>query len=244
MPGGDRRELEQGAASAGVPIREIRRLVVPGDLEQALFHAVVEPRAAEDELPQPVDERLASDQGNPLPVSNEVPAHRASRLDDSTVGREFDQVGRLVAVELVRFQKPELDGGCDDALLEVLAVELESVCEELDLVIPARAIVLGHDSKDNVGSVRPRLLVVLVTAVVLAAATAWLLGLSLERVLLLAPALVLGTGLVLGVLILLGRAAAESLRSLERPRLFLALAAAGIALLAILSLIGVELPRE
>jgi hypothetical protein len=91
---------------------------------------------------------------------------------------------------------------------------------------------------------RPRLLIVLVTAVVLAAATAWLLGLSLERVLLLAPALVLGTGLVLGVLILLGRAAAESLRSLERPRLFLALAAAGIALLAILSLIGVELPRE
>jgi predicted RND superfamily exporter protein len=92
--------------------------------------------------------------------------------------------------------------------------------------------------------VRPRLLVVLVTAVVLAAAAAWLLGLSLERVLLLAPALVLGTGLVLAVLILLGRAAAESIRSLERPRLVLALAAAGVAVLAILTLIGVELPRE
>jgi len=92
--------------------------------------------------------------------------------------------------------------------------------------------------------VRPRLLVVLVTAVVLAAAAAWVLGLSLERVLLLAPALVLGTGLVLGVLILLGRAAAESIRSLERPRLVLALAAAGVAVLAILTLIGVELPRE
>ena len=91
---------------------------------------------------------------------------------------------------------------------------------------------------------RPRLVVLLVAAVVLAVATAWLLRLSLGRVLLLAPALVLGTGLVLGVLILLGRAAAESVRSLERPRLVLALAAAGIALLAILSLIGIELPRE
>jgi hypothetical protein len=92
--------------------------------------------------------------------------------------------------------------------------------------------------------VRPRLAFLLALSALLAAGTAWLLGLSLERVLLLAPALVLGTGLVLAVFILLGRAAVESIRGLRRPRLVLALAAAGIGLLAILSLIGIELPRE
>jgi hypothetical protein len=87
-------------------------------------------------------------------------------------------------------------------------------------------------------------LVLFGAACLLAVGGAWLFGLSLERVLLLAPALVIGTGLVLGVLILLGRAAAESIRSLERPRLVLAVTVAGIALLAVLSLIGIELPRE
>jgi hypothetical protein len=81
-------------------------------------------------------------------------------------------------------------------------------------------------------------------AAALAAATAWLLGLSLERVLILAPALVIGTGLVIAVLMLLARALVESIRELERPRLVLGLIAAGIALIAILSVIGVELPRE
>jgi len=92
--------------------------------------------------------------------------------------------------------------------------------------------------------VRTSLAALFVIAAAFSAVTAWLLGLSLERVLLLAPALVIGTGLVLGVFILLGRAAAESIRSLKRPRLVFALAVAGIALLAILTMIGVELPRE
>ena len=91
---------------------------------------------------------------------------------------------------------------------------------------------------------RPRLAVLLSVAVALAIALAWVVGLSTERILLLAPALVLGTGLVLGVFILLGRAAAESIRSLRRPRLVLALAAAGIGVLAVLTVVGIELPRE
>ena len=92
--------------------------------------------------------------------------------------------------------------------------------------------------------VRPRLTVLVLGAALVASGTAWLLGLSLERILLLAPALVIGTGLVLGVLILLGRAAAESIRELERPRLVVGLILGGLVLLAILSVIGVELPKE
>ena len=92
--------------------------------------------------------------------------------------------------------------------------------------------------------VRARIPLLVVAAAVIASLTAWLLGLSLERILLLAPALVIGTGLVLGVLIVLGRAAAESIRELRRPRLVLGLIVGGIVLLAILSVIGIELPRE
>jgi hypothetical protein len=92
--------------------------------------------------------------------------------------------------------------------------------------------------------VRARLIVLIGLAAVLAAGAAWLLGLSLERVLILAPALVIGTGLVIAVLMLLARALVESIRELERPRLVLGLIAAGIALIAVLSVLGVELPRE
>jgi hypothetical protein len=91
---------------------------------------------------------------------------------------------------------------------------------------------------------RSRIPVLVVAAAALASGAAWLLGLSLERILLLAPALVIGTGLVLGVLILLGRAALESIRELERPRLVLGLVVGGIVLIAVLSVIGIELPRE
>ena len=92
--------------------------------------------------------------------------------------------------------------------------------------------------------VRLRILLLVLAAAAIGSATAWLLGLSLERILLLAPALVIGTGLVLGVLILLGRAAAESIREAERPRLVVGLIVGGFVLIAILSVIGVELPRE
>jgi hypothetical protein len=92
--------------------------------------------------------------------------------------------------------------------------------------------------------VQARLVVLIGIAVALAVGTAWLLELSLERVLILAPALVLGTGLVIAVLMLLARALVESIRELERPRLVLGLIAAGIALIAVLTVLGVELPRE
>ena len=55
VPARHGRELEQGAAAVRVAVAEVGRLVVPGDLQQALLDPMVEPGAAEDELAQPVD---------------------------------------------------------------------------------------------------------------------------------------------------------------------------------------------
>ena len=75
-------------------VGELAALVVPRDLEQALLDAMVEVRAAEDELAEPVDERLAVDEREALPVANEVRPERAARLGDAPVGGELDEVGR------------------------------------------------------------------------------------------------------------------------------------------------------
>ena len=60
VPARHGRELEQRPAAVWVAVAEVGRLVVPGDLQQALLDPVVEPSAPEDELAQPVDERLPS----------------------------------------------------------------------------------------------------------------------------------------------------------------------------------------
>src|SRR5205823_11303676 len=104
-------------------------------------HTMVEPCAAEHEFAEPVDERLALDEGNPLPVSNQIVAETAAGPLDQTVRGQLDQVGRLVVVELVPFEEAELDGGCGHALLEVLSVEAEAIAEELDDVFLARPVV-------------------------------------------------------------------------------------------------------
>ena len=87
----------------------------------------------------------------------------------------------------------------------------------------------------------------LASAVVCAAAVAlasWLMKLSVERALVLTPALVVGLGLLAMVLVVLGRAAADSLRRSRRPRTVLGLWVGGIALLVALSVLGVKLPHE
>ena len=72
MPARGGEELEQGAAAVRVGEREVLPLVVPVHLEQSLLHAVVEPRAAKDELLEPVDERLAvSERGWKLALSRD-----------------------------------------------------------------------------------------------------------------------------------------------------------------------------
>ena len=64
------------------------------------------------------------------------------------------------------------------------------------------------------------------------------------RYVILLPALLIGIGLIAGVLILLGRAFADTVRESGHPRLILGGAVALAAVIAVLSYLGVELPRE
>src|SRR5439155_14515858 len=153
VPARRRQQLEQRAAAVGIAVGEIRDLLVEANLELPVLDPVVEPGPAEHELLQPVHERLAVDEGDLVPVANEVPAERAAGLLDRVPLHELDQVGRLVVVELVASEEAELDGCRRDALLEVLGVEAEAVPEELDDVVVAGVVVAGpvHGSKRTLG---------------------------------------------------------------------------------------------
>src|SRR5436309_9857229 len=86
VPGRRGRELEQRARSAGLEVREVGGAVVPGDVETAVLDPVVEPGAAEDQLPEPVDQRLAVHERQALPVTHEVAPELAARFFDQAVG--------------------------------------------------------------------------------------------------------------------------------------------------------------
>jgi len=83
---------------------------------------------------------------------------------------------------------------------------------------------------------------VAVTAIVVT--TVWLSDLSLQRAILLAPVLVIGVGAAAGLLVFWGRVGWESLRGSRRPLLIALLALAFVVVLAVLTLLGVNLPRE
>jgi hypothetical protein len=70
------------------------------------------------------------------------------------------------------------------------------------------------------------------------------MGWPLEKTIYLAPVIVVATAALAGLLILWGKVAVQSLRESRRPRLVLGLWVGGIALLVLLSVLGVELPRE
>jgi hypothetical protein len=65
-----------------------------------------------------------------------------------------------------------------------------------------------------------------------------------ERLLTLAPVFVLGIGLVAAVLILLGRAFLDSLKDVEDKRILVLGGVALVVVVAILTYLGVNLPRE
>ena len=74
--------------------------------------------------------------------------------------------------------------------------------------------------------------------------TAWLMGWPLERAVYLAPVIVIGFAALAGLLILWGKVALQQLRESRRPKLVVTLWLVGIGLLVLLSVLGVELPRE
>jgi small basic protein len=81
-----------------------------------------------------------------------------------------------------------------------------------------------------------------VAAIVAAAAVA--LGWPLERAVYLAPVLVVCVLAVAGLLLFWGKVAWTQLQETRRPRLWLAVWVGGIALIALLALLGVNLPKE
>jgi len=74
--------------------------------------------------------------------------------------------------------------------------------------------------------------------------TAWLMAWPVENAIYLAPVIVLGFAAVIGLLLLWGKVAFQALRESRRPKLVLTLWLVGIGLLVLLSVLGVELPRE
>ena len=81
-----------------------------------------------------------------------------------------------------------------------------------------------------------------VTALVLAAV--WLTDLSLERAILLAPVLVVGAAAIAGLVVFWGRVGWESYRQSPRRRLIALLTIVVVVVLAVLTVLGVDLPRE
>ena len=84
----------------------------------------------------------------------------------------------------------------------------------------------------------------LAAVLVLVALTARIMAWPLERAVYLAPVIVVGFAAVAGLLLLWGKVALASLRESRRPKLVVALWLGGLALIALLTVLGVELPRE
>jgi hypothetical protein len=72
----------------------------------------------------------------------------------------------------------------------------------------------------------------------------WAFEMSLERAAVLAPVIVVAFGAAAGVVVLWAKVGWESLRRRRRPWLVVAIAAGAVAVIAALSLLGLELPRE
>ncbi len=83
---------------------------------------------------------------------------------------------------------------------------------------------------------------VAVTALVLAAVA--LTDLSFQRAILLAPVLVIGVAAAAGLLVFWGRVGWESFQASSHKRLITVAVVATVVFLTILTLLGIELPRE
>lgn len=75
-------------------------------------------------------------------------------------------------------------------------------------------------------------------------AVGWLFELPADRVVVLAPVIVVVAAVVAGLAVFWFRAAVDSFRESKHPRMILGAAAAVIVLGIVLTVLGVELPRE
>jgi hypothetical protein len=74
--------------------------------------------------------------------------------------------------------------------------------------------------------------------------TSWFMGWPAERAVYLAPVIVVGAAAAAGLVILWGKVAWQQLKETRRPKLVLALWLIGIGMIVLLTVLGVELPRE
>ena len=72
----------------------------------------------------------------------------------------------------------------------------------------------------------------------------WIFEVSLERAAVLAPVIVVAFGAAAGIAVLWAKVGWEALQRHRRPWLVVGIAAGVVVLIAALSLLGVELPRE
>ena len=91
---------------------------------------------------------------------------------------------------------------------------------------------------------RARIPIAVVVVLALVFLTALVMGWPAERAIYLAPVIVVGFAAAAGLLILWGKVAWQQLRETKRPKLVLAIWLAAIGLIVLLSVLGVELPRE
>ncbi len=84
----------------------------------------------------------------------------------------------------------------------------------------------------------------LAVVVGLVALTAWLLSWPFGKAVTLAPVIVIGAAALIGLLLLWGKVALAQLRESRNPRRVLAYWVIGLALLALLTVLGVKLPSE
>lgn len=84
----------------------------------------------------------------------------------------------------------------------------------------------------------------LVVVVGLVAFTAWFMSWPFEKAVTLAPVIVIGAAALVGLILLWGKVALAQLRESRNPRRVLAYWLIGLAVLVVLTLLGVKLPRE
>jgi hypothetical protein len=76
------------------------------------------------------------------------------------------------------------------------------------------------------------------------AVTAAIMSWPLERAIYLAPVIVVGAAAVVGLVLLWGKVALQAIRDSRHPRRVVAFWLIGFALIALLTFLGIKLPRE
>src|SRR3954447_1483508 len=133
-------ELDGLAVAVGLDVGEGERVGVVGDVELTLLDALVEPGAAEDQSPQPVDEGAVGGADELGPAVVDVLAEGGGRVLDLAVDGEVDQILQLLLLEAAA-DEAQFEGRLLAALGEVALVEGEAELAVLENEVLARVVV-------------------------------------------------------------------------------------------------------